>query len=127
MSRMETTVRIMEKMDSKMKVIAKSLLSSRTRWDLVRFFHANPFTIHTANGLAKLVGRQPSQVKAEIEALLKQGVLRRLSQDEDAASIYSYEPNSDVRLVVELIDGACGGKIDLIDELLAELKNENPA
>ncbi len=115
MSGMDVASRALEKMDSKLKPIAESLLASKTRWDLVHFFRANPFSIHTASGLAKLVGRQPKRVKEEVEILVELGVLRRLPQDEDATPIYSYEPNADVRLAIELIEGASGGKTDLIE------------
>lgn len=122
---MKAIADVLEKMDAEMKRIASSLLESQTRWDLVRFFHSNPFVIHTANGLANMVGRQPKLVQAEVEALVREGVLRRLPQDEDIPPIYSYEPRPKVHLVIELIDSACGSRPDLVEELRARLMDRD--
>ncbi|MCL5292899.1 MAG: hypothetical protein M1548_10380 [Actinobacteria bacterium] len=104
-----------------------ALLASQVRWDLVRFFRANPFTIHTAQGLARIVGRRVEQVEVETKALVHESVLRRLSQDEDFPPIYAYEPNADLRLLIELVEQLTDGRLDFFDELrktLADLDQE---
>lgn len=79
------------------------LSSSQVRWDLVKFFRENPFTIHTAQGLASMIGRRIDKVEAEAEALVAQEVLARISGGDVAPFIYAYDPQPDALKAIELL------------------------
>ncbi|MCL4499664.1 MAG: hypothetical protein M1335_05430 [Chloroflexi bacterium] len=106
------------KMSAEHRRIAKALLASQVRWDLVKFFHANPFTIHTAQGLASMIGRRLDTVETETEALVGVRVLRRLPANGGPALIYAYDPEPDVRIVIGQVESVSSSPADLAERLL---------
>lgn len=67
--------------------------SVKIRTEIIRFFSANPYTIDTAEGISRKIGYGDSAVTAELERLVKIGILR--VERRGGKSIYSYiKPSS---------------------------------
>lgn len=94
--------RILKTLDNKTKPVVLDILDSPIKWDLVNFYHANPFSLHTAKGLASIIGRRQVQVENEVEELVRNGVLKNLS-DTGSVAVYSYEPEAGISCVVAAI------------------------
>lgn len=53
------------------------LLSSEVKGDLLVMFHKNPGIMDTMDGVARRIGRTASVVEADVEDLVKLGLLRK--------------------------------------------------
>lgn len=73
------------------------LLGSDTRAELLTFFHSNPRTADSLEGLAARVGRKPSEIEIDLTELVEIGLLRE-------QKIYSMDPDRDVTLQREISD-----------------------
>ena len=73
------------------------LLGSDTRAELLTFFHSNPRTADSLEGLAARVGRKPSEIENDLTELVEIGLLRE-------QKIYSLDPDRDVTLQREISD-----------------------
>jgi len=115
--------KLIRTLNNRTKELAIEILDSPIKWDLVNFYEANPFSIHTAGGLAGIIGRRTEQVFKEAEELTVAEVLKKLSGNGGSSSIYAYEPKPEncqvIRALVKL------GKEDrrLIDELRRLIKS----
>ncbi|MAU08986.1 MAG: hypothetical protein CL607_04130 [Anaerolineaceae bacterium] len=75
------------------------------KWDLIRFFHENPYTTDTADHIASVIGRDEKQVKRELEDLSRTGILTKKKVSK--ADVYSYSTDSDIRSRIEAFISAC--------------------
>jgi len=73
------------------------LLGSDTRAELLTFFHSNPRTADSLEGLAARVGRKPDEIENDLTELVEIGLLRE-------QKIYSLDPDRDVTLQREISD-----------------------
>jgi len=73
------------------------LLDSDTKAELLTFFHGNPRTADSLEGLALRLGRPPKELESELNELVKIGLLRE-------QRIYSLDPDQDVSLQKEISD-----------------------
>jgi KaiC/GvpD/RAD55 family RecA-like ATPase len=73
------------------------LLGSDTRAELLTFFHSNPRTADSLEGLAARVGRKPNEIENDLTELVEIGLLRE-------QKIYSLDPDRDVTLQREISD-----------------------
>lgn len=106
------------------KTLVLGLLNSPIQWDLINFYDSNPFSIHTARGLANMVGRRSEQVFEEAEKLATLGVLKKVCENGDASTIYAYEPSADSAAVIRLLLEIGEESNDLLDELNSLIKNQ---
>lgn len=97
--------RFLKSLNNEKRELVREILESPIKWDLINFYQANPFSIHTARGLSRIVGRKADQVFREIEELVVAGILKNLSGNGDSSSIYIYEPsNENASTIRTLID-----------------------
>jgi KaiC/GvpD/RAD55 family RecA-like ATPase len=75
----------------------RELLGSDTRAELLTFFHSNPRTADSLEGLAARVGRKPGEIEIDLTELVEIGLLRE-------QKIYSLDPDRDVTLQREISD-----------------------
>lgn len=75
----------------------RKLLGSDTRAELLTFFHSNPRTADSLEGLAARVGRKPDEIEIDLTELVEIGLLRE-------QKIYSLDPDRDVTLQREISD-----------------------
>ena len=73
------------------------LLGSDTRAELLTFFHGNPRTADSLEGLASRLGRKPNEIENDLNELVEIGLLRE-------QRIYSLDPDRDVTLQREISD-----------------------
>lgn len=107
--------------DTKLLAFVRQKLNSFVKWDLVRFFHDNPFAADTAENIARYTGREQFLVQSDLGALTQDGIITahtianrqvyRLSKDTDVREmIGSFVRACDdrefrVRAIQEVIEG----------------------
>lgn len=65
----------MEDIDPRLLDLLRTRVNTFIKWDVVRFFHANPHTADTADNLARYIGRDVRVVEPELRQLTQAGVL----------------------------------------------------
>ncbi|NCO66237.1 MAG: hypothetical protein COW32_01425 [Candidatus Aquicultor secundus] len=115
--------KIIKNFNCKTKALALEILDSPIKWDLLNFYQTNPFSIHTAQGLANIIGRSPDQVFIEAEELASASVLKRISRNGDKSSIYSYEPAAKVASLIKILFELHNEEHDLLDKLEQLIKD----
>ena len=71
----DSTARLMDDMDPSLLDLLRTRINTFIKWDLVRFFHANPHTAEAAETLAHHLGRDVRVVETELRELVQAGVL----------------------------------------------------
>lgn len=115
--------KIVKHLNCRTKVLALEILESPIKWDLISFYQANPFSIHTARGLANIIGRSPEQVFKEAEELTAASVLKRISENGDKSSIYSYEPETEAASLIKILlelHNEDHGLLDKLEQLIKD-------
>jgi len=116
--------KIIKNLNANAKALALQLLESHIKWDLIAFYEANPFSIHTARGLANIVGRSPDRVFEEAEELAAAQVLKKISENGDMSSIYSYDPKPENATLIKALMELCKSGHDQVDELCRAIKGD---
>ncbi len=80
-------------------------VNSFAKWDLVRFFHDNPYAADTADNIANYIGRDTATVREELDELVKSGVLQ--CDKRKGGSIYRFSVREDIRQRVTYFMQAC--------------------
>ncbi|MER3457633.1 MAG: hypothetical protein C4309_02385 [Chloroflexota bacterium] len=63
-------------MDPELLQFLKSYVTSFIKWDLMRFFHDNPYATDTAENIARFIGRDRETVADELAEMVESGVLQ---------------------------------------------------
>jgi hypothetical protein len=95
----------MEEMDPKLLEFLKTKVNSFIKWDLVKFFHDNPNTADTAEGIARYIGRKTEAVKPELEELVVDGVME--ASIINGIYIYSLTKDEEMRKFIGDFVSAC--------------------
>jgi len=95
--------RLMKNLNGRTRETILDILGSPTKWNLIQFYKANPFSIHTPRGLANIIGRGANQVFKDAEDLANAGVLKKISENGNASSIYSYEPYKEIAAAIDAL------------------------
>ncbi|MBI2874579.1 MAG: hypothetical protein HYY09_05790 [Firmicutes bacterium] len=74
-----------------------SLVDSFAKLDLITYFHGNPWSMDTAEGLARHIGRPLEKVEESALALTRQGVLKVFQQDHKP--VYSFNSSTQTRVI----------------------------
>ncbi len=96
---LDLTGRLMADMNPDLLEFLRTRIDSFVKWDLVRFFHDNPYTMDTAENIARYAGRSVQVIRADLIALARDGVL-----EEDQLGgmiVYSLVPDPHVRELLE--------------------------
>lgn len=96
---LDLTGRLMADMDPRLLEFLKTTVDSFVKWDLIRFFHDNPYTMDTAENIARYAGRNVDAIRDDLAELAEDGMLEE-SQLSDM-TVYSLAPNEEMR---ELLD-----------------------
>ncbi len=115
--------KIIKNFNCKTKTLALEILDSPIKWDLLNFYQANPFSIHTAQGLANIIGRSPDQVFREAEELASASILKRISHNGDKTSIYAYEPSPETSSLIKVLFELHSEERTLLDKLEQMIKD----
>lgn len=71
----DLTSRLMTDMDPQLLHFLQDKIDSFVKWDLVRFFHNNPYTTDTAENIARYAGRSVETISEGLTELARDGVL----------------------------------------------------
>lgn len=75
------------------------------KWDLVRFFHDNPYAADTAENIARFAGRDSRIVERELQELANSGVVE--SSVAGKTLVYRYIKDEEIRDLVGTFVAAC--------------------
>lgn len=89
----KSLAKLVKGLNNETKTLILEILDSPIKWELIGFYQANPFSIHTARGLANIIGRRTNQVLKEAEELAQANILKKISENGGPCTIYAYEPN----------------------------------
>ncbi len=91
--------------DAKLLDFVRQKLNSFVKWDLVRFFHDNPFAADTAENIARYTGREPFLVQNDLGALTVDGIVQVNNIAE--RQVYRLGKDPDVRELIHSFVIAC--------------------
>ena len=83
----------------------KTKLNTFVKWDLVRFFHDNPFAEDTAENIARYTGRELYEIEVELAALVEQGIIQ--ANDVGQTRVYRMVKDADTRERIHQFVIAC--------------------
>ena len=78
------------------------------KWDLVRFFHDNPYAANTAENIARVAARDPRAVEKAMDELVASGILE--ANTVSSARIYRFVKDQQVRDLVDSFVLACDNR-----------------
>jgi hypothetical protein len=95
----DLTGRLMADMDPRLLEFLQSKIDSFVKWDLIRFFHENPYTTDTASNIARYTGRGVEVIRNDLAELAESAVLEESKLGD--MTVYSLTRDSEMR---ELLD-----------------------
>jgi len=101
----DLATRLMDDMDPRLLDFIRTKVNSFIKWDLVRFFHDNPHTTDTAEGIARYTGRDLRSVEPELRELCASGVLQET--DLDDITVYTLATDAETRRLINKFILAC--------------------
>ncbi len=95
----DLTGRLMADMDPRLLRFLRETIDSFVKWDLIRFFHDNPYTTDTARNIARYAGRTDQAIRDDLAELAESGVL--VESELGDMTVYSLTEDPELR---ELLD-----------------------
>ncbi len=92
-------------LDARLLDFVREKIDTFIKWDLVRFFHDNPYSANTAENIARFAARDPQVVATELDELAATGVLE--VSDTGNRRIYRYVSDQQTRDLVRDFVSAC--------------------
>lgn len=83
----------------------RTTLNSFPKWDVVTFFHNNPFAWASAEDIAESAGRDMQEVRNALPALIEVGIVAE--RNAGTQTIYQFTGDSSVREQVATFVAAC--------------------
>lgn len=101
----EFTARLMEEIEPDLLEFINNKVNTFVKWDLIRFLYNNPNTADTAERLARYAGRSPDVIRAELEEMVREGLVdvRIIA----GIPIYSLSQNEEMRKMIDKFLKAC--------------------
>ena len=96
---LDLTGRLMADMDPRLLEFLQTKVNTFVKWDLIRFFHANPHTTDTIENIARYAGRSVETIHTEMAELAREGVLEERQLGD--MTVYSLAPDRQVRELLE--------------------------
>lgn len=92
-----------ENLDPLVSDFVESHVDSFITWDLILFFHENPYTVGSPSSIAMSIGRLGSDIEPHLERMTAKGILSHEFRAGDGAeTIYAYRPEPDFeKMVIE--------------------------
>lgn len=91
--------------DPRLMEFLRDKVNTFVRWDLIRFFHDNPYTVNTADAIARYTGRDVRTVEAELKGLVEVSILRL--KQAGTTTLFGYTTDPTIRELVEQFLLAC--------------------
>jgi hypothetical protein len=105
MSNDDLATRLMDDMDPRLLEFIRTKVNSFIKWDLVRFFHDNPHTTDTAEGIARYTGRDVRTIEPELQQLVNAGILQTSPLND--LTVYTLATDTDTRKLINTFILAC--------------------
>lgn len=96
---MDLTGRLMADMDPRLLEFLRTTIDSFVKWDLIRFFHENPYTTDTAQNIARYAGRTDEAIRKDLAELAESGVLEENQLGD--MTVYSLTGDREMRQLLE--------------------------
>jgi predicted transcriptional regulator len=93
--------------DTRLLDFVREKVDTFVKWDLVRFFHDNPFAADSAENIARFAGREARTVEQDLQDLVRNGVVETTLAGNGTTRIYRYVKDQQVRDVVQRFVIAC--------------------
>ena len=93
--------------DTRLLDFVREKVDTFVKWDLVRFFHDNPYAADSAENIARFAGRDARTVEKDLQELVRSGVLETNVAGNGTTRIYRYVKDQQVRDVVQRFVIAC--------------------
>jgi hypothetical protein len=97
--------RLMDDIDPNLLEFIRTKVNSFIKWDLVRFFHDNPHTTDTAEGIARYTGRDIRSIEPELNQLVQASILQ--SSPLNDLTIYTLAADAETRKLIDSFIVAC--------------------
>ncbi len=101
----DLATRLMDDIDPRLLEFIRTKVNSFIKWDLVRFFHDNPHTTDTAEGIARYTGRDVRTVEPELHQLVSSGILQKTELNE--LTVYTLATDTEIRNLIDTFILAC--------------------
>lgn len=105
----ELTSRLPSSRELALLNFAKTKINSFIKWDLVKFFYLNTYTLDTVENIATYIGRNRDVVEHEIEGLVEDDILEKRILGNK--SVYALTTKAAIRPMVDLFILACEGRV----------------
>lgn len=112
---------LMDDIDPRLLELIRTRINSFIKWDLVRFFHDNPHTSDTADGIARYTGRDVRTVEPELAQLAQDGVLQM--EELAGMKIFTLAPDVEVRALISNFIAACDDRQFRIKAIYHVIRN----
>jgi len=96
---LDLTGRLMADMEPRLLEFLQTKIDSFVKWDLIRFFHENPYTMDTADNIARYAGRSVDVIRSDLDELVRDGVLEETQLGD--MTTYSLASNQENRELLE--------------------------
>jgi hypothetical protein len=83
----------------------RTKVDSFIKWELVRFFHDNPYAADTADNIARFAGREPRFIEVGLEELVTSGLVE--ASTPGTVRVYRYTKDQDARDLIASFVLAC--------------------
>lgn len=90
-----------ENLDPQVSIFVEEYVDSFITWDLILFFHENPYTVGSPSSIAMSIGRLGSDIEPYLEKMADKTILSHEFRAGDTAeAIYAYKPEPDFEKMV---------------------------
>jgi hypothetical protein len=109
MSQGDVASRLMDDIDPLLLDFLRQKVNSFVKWDLVRFFHDNPYAADTADNIARYTGRDVRTIEDELDELVEAGVLNE--NEVSGIDIYMLASDPEMRGLIQQFVLACDDRL----------------
>ncbi|PJF40900.1 MAG: hypothetical protein D6737_11490 [Chloroflexi bacterium] len=109
--------------DPKVLDFLRHRVNTFVKWDLIRFFHDNPYVAETVENIARYIGRDARRIEHEIAELVNKGVLEAKSVT--GVTIYRLVDDDDMRQLIEQFVDACHDRnfrVEAINQIIRRVQ-----
>ncbi len=108
MSNDDQSGQVMDDIDPRFLELIHNKVNSFIKWDIVRFFHDNPHTTDTAEGIARYTGRDELIVEPELDQLAQAGVVETTALGD--MTVFTLTAEAEMRNLIHSFVLACNSR-----------------
>ncbi len=85
-------IELVNNIDEPVRKYVAYLGDSNISWELIKFYHYNPYTLFTVERLSVFLGRDKKDLEKSVDELIKKNVLQKISQGKELPEVFTYNP-----------------------------------